>query len=872
MEIREIRAIRGPNYYHQLPVIFMQLDLGELENKPSHLVPGFREHMHEMMPSMYNHTCSPGVKGGFYERLDRGTWAGHIVEHVAIELQVLIGHKISFGKTFTQKEKGIYNLVYRYKDENVGLRAGSMAVDIVEKLFRNELTEIEPLIQELKDISERSLFGPSTQAIVDEAMSRGIPHMRLNKHSYVQLGQGRFQRRIQATLMDNTSALGVDIAQDKDRTKKILQENGVLVPEGRVVRSWEEALRAVRSISYPVVVKPLAGNHGRGVSTNINNEEELRHGFDFAKTIDQEVVVEEYIRGFDYRLLVIDGKFVAAALREPAFVLGDGIRTVRALIEEVNRDPRRGDAHEKVLTKIAINNESLRVLELQGSSLEHVPADGEKLYVKSAANLSSGGTAKDVTDSIHSANIILAERVASVMGLNVMGIDLVAESLEVPIEKGKGAIVEVNAGPGLRMHLQPSEGQPRNVAKNIVDMLFPEGVEHSVPICAITGTNGKTTTTRLISHILSMNNHVVGMTSTGAVTVNNIPILKGDYSGPEGAKTVMKDATIDMAVLEVARGGILRRGLGFKRCDVGVFLNVSSDHLGAGGIETLEDLARVKSTVIESVKKNGYAVLNADDPLVMSRMSRTKGEVVLFSLDKNHPELRQNLAKGHMNVTVSEDKVIVQKPGGTFEVASVMEIPITFEGQALFNVSNVLAAVGATVALGMGEEQIRAGLLSFSPSIGQSPGRMNSIDIGDFKVLIDYGHNVGAIKATADFIQRLMPGRKIRMTAGVGNRRTEDIIGFGRVLAPYYDHVIICDPSPRGRAKGETANYVKQGLLEGGLTEEQITIDLLEKDATMRALTMAKPGDLIVLQVEDVQNVTDMVLDYKKKVLGELDD
>jgi len=556
------------------------------------MVHGFKENMEKMMPSLYEHKCSPGREGGFFERLIRGTWAGHVVEHVALELQCLAGHEVAFGKTFTMDETGIYNLVYRYLDEKTGLRAGEMAVDIVEKCFEGKITNVEPLIIELKKIAESSLLGPSTQSIVDEATRRGISHIRLNEESYVQLGQGKYQRRIQATMMDNTSALGVEIADDKESTKKLLSSMGIPVPEGLAVQTAEEALESAKEIGFPVVVKPLIGNHGRGISVNITNDKELLTAYRIASDIYETTLVEKYLSGFDYRILVIDGKFVAAALREPAYVVGNGIDTIRKLIQEVNKDPERGIGHEKNLTQVTIDYMTERILEIQKLTLESILADGEKIYIKSTANLSAGGTALDVTENVHPLNQLMAERISQIVGLNVIGIDIIADSLEKPLQKDFSGVVEVNAAPGFRMHLNPTKGTSRNIASHVVDMLFPPGDAHSVPIVAVTGTNGKTTTTRLISHILGLNGSFVGMTSTDAVIIDNIPILKGDYSGPEGAKKVMMDSTIDHAVLEVARGGIVRRGLGFIESDVGVLFNITSDHLGEGGINTLEELTR----------------------------------------------------------------------------------------------------------------------------------------------------------------------------------------------------------------------------------------------------------------------------------------
>lgn len=866
MKIIEKRALRGPNYYSKHPVIFIKIDLEELEMKPTDMVLGFKENLEEMIPSLYEHKCSPGRKGGFFERLTRGTWAGHVVEHVALELQSLAGQDVVFGKTFTMDETGIYNIVYDYLDEKTGLRAGEIAVEIVGKLFKGIRTDINPLVNELKEIAAASLLGPSTQSIVDEATKRGISHIRLNEESYVQLGEGVHQRRIQATMMDNTSALGVELADDKASTKDLLASMGIPVPHGLTVRKIDEALKAAEEIGYPVVVKPLVGNHGRGITVNITGPKELDIAFKMANKIYGTCIVEKYLVGYDFRILVIDGKFVAAALREPAFVIGDGKSSIQELIDEVNKDPDRGIGHEKNLTRITIDYMTERLLQVRQLTLESILPVGKKVYIKSTANISAGGTALDVTENVHPLNRLMAERISRIIGLNVMGIDILAQSLEKPLKGETSGVVEVNAAPGFRMHLNPTKGTSRNVASYILDMLFPPRSKHGIPIIAVTGTNGKTTTSRLIYHILGLNGSIVGMTSTDGVIINNIPILAGDYSGPEGAQKVMMDSTIDHAVLEVARGGIIRRGLGYKESDVGVLLNVTSDHLGEGGIDTLEELARLKSTVTEAVKESGYAIFNADDPLVLSCLERTKGIPILFSKDPENEALKENFAKGNLNVTIKNGDIIIQKKGWSSIVASVIEIPITFDGTAEFNIENVMAAVGATAALGLNETQIRAGLVSFNSSIGQSPGRMNIVDMGDFKVVIDYGHNTGAINATGDFIKGLMPGRKIRMASGIGNRRREDIFDFGLALSKYYDHVVICDADPRERNKGETSQIIREGLLQGGFKKEMITAVLDEKEATKISLEMAEKGDLVVLQVDNVTQVIKDVLDYKKKL------
>nr|WP_300004938.1 cyanophycin synthetase [Tissierella sp.] len=866
MKIIEMRALRGPNYYSNDPVIIMKLDIEELEERPTDMVEGFKEKISSMMPSLYSHTCSPGSIGGFYERLERGTWAGHVAEHIAIELQCLSGHEITFGKTFTLDQEGFYNVVYRYIDENTGLRAGEMAVEITKKLFQGETTDINPLIAELKDISQESMMGPSTKSIVDEAERRGIPHIRLNEDSYVQLGQGAYQRRIQATMMDSTSALGVEIADDKAYTKELLSSMGIPVAQGKIVETEEEALKAAEEIGYPVVVKPLSGNHGRGITIDISESEELMLALKKAKEVCSSCIIEKYLLGFDFRILVINYKFVAAALREPAFVVGNGVNTIEELIEEINQNPDRGLGHEKNLTKINIDYMTERLLKMEHLKLKTILEVGRKVYIKSTANISAGGTAKDVTESVHPLNRAMAERISKIVNLDVMGIDIIANTLEKPLNEEFAGVLEVNAAPGFRMHLNPTEGKKRNIAENVVDMLFPPGKPHSIPIVAVTGTNGKTTTVRIITHILETNGSVVGMTSTDAVTINQVPILKGDYSGPSGASKVMMDSSVDHAVLEVARGGILRRGLGFKKSDIGILLNISSDHLGEGGIETLEELTRLKSTVTEAVKPSGYAVFNADDPLVLSCVEKTKANPILFSKDPGNKALKINYKKGNLNVILMHDTIMIQKKEQMITVCNVKEIPITFNGKAIFNIDNVLAAVAAATALGLDENQIRQGLISFNPSIDQSPGRMNIIDMGDFKVVIDYGHNPGAIEATGDFINSLMPGRKIRVASSIGNRRKKDILEFGRVLSKYYDYMIICDPDPRKRETGETAKIIKEGLIKAGFNLDAINIVINEREAINVALDMAIKGDLVVVQVDDLNQVIKDVLAYKEKI------
>jgi cyanophycin synthetase len=846
----------------------MELDIGEFEFLPSNKIPNLKKRIVNLIPTLKNHRCSRGYEGGFIERVEEGTWAGHIVEHVAIELQCLANLEVGYGKTIDSDIKGIYKVLYRYRVEEVGLKAGEMAVEIVESLFTGKDCEIQNKIIELKKIRDRYLLGPTTISIVNEAKKRGIPFIRLNSESYVQLGYGIHQRRIQAAMCDNTSAIGVEIADDKMLTKEILRNEGIPVPEGDIVQTIKEALKLADRIGYPVVVKPLVGNHGRGITVNITNNKDLEIAFTNSIKIYDKVIIERFLKGSDHRILVINNKFTAAARREPTPLIGDDKSTIKQLIEKINQDPRRGIGHEKILTRLEIDNMTMRLLEQKELRLESVLKKGERLYLKSTANLSMGGVAVDVTDEVHPVIRTMAERISKIINLNIIGIDVVAKDLRKPLTIDRGGIVEVNAAPGFRMHLKPFKGRPRLVSKPVIDMLFPPGSKHNIPIIAVTGTNGKTTTVTLISHILKNSGKVVGTACTEGVIIENQSIFEGDYSGPEGAKTILKEPTIDYAVLEVARGGIIRRGLGFEECDVGVFINISNDHLGQDGIKTFEELTELKSVVIESVKKDGYAVLNADYPYILNKINDLKCNVILFSTDHNNPALKKHLVKGGIVVTLDENRriVIKQDPLDSW-VTNVIDVPMTIEGKAIFNIENALAATAATYALGINTKDIRAGLVTFNTTIGQLPGRLNILDVGNFKVIIDYGHNPSALKALAKVLKAISKGRKISVSSGTGSRREEYIRMFGKTLAEIYDYIIIKESDPKKRPIGETAKLVEEGVLSTGFPKKNYCMIQDEGKATNRALSMARVGDLVVIQADDVQKVISDVLKFKEMIM-----
>ncbi|MFT5325027.1 MAG: cyanophycin synthetase [Planctomycetaceae bacterium] len=870
MRILEHRALRGPNRYSRYPTIFMLLDIGEFEEQPSDTLPGFPDRLVELIPSLYGHQCSVGETGGFIQRLHRGTWAGHIIEHVALELQCLAGMDVGFGKTYDTSDKGIYKVVYRYRVESVGLRAGREAVALVEAVARDCAFDVESLVIELKELRENDMLGPSTHSIVEEAKRRGIPTRQLNSDSHIQLGYGVKQRHVQATMTDRTSALGVEIADEKFRTKELLGRSGIPTPEGSIARSFEQAVLATESIGYPVAVKPEVGNHGRGITSHVSNKSELEDAFASACNICDSVIVEKSLTGFDFRVLVIDGKLVAAALREPAHVVGDGTSSIQQLIDTANADPRRGIGHERSLTTITVDNMTERLLSVPGYTVNSVIPTDEKLYLKSTANLSTGGTARDVTDEVHQDVRLMCERIARLVGMDCIGIDIVAPGLSKPLDPRFAGIVEVNAAPGFRMHLDPTEGKARNVAKPFVEMLFPSDVDFNVPIVAVTGTNGKTTTARLIAHTLKYSGKLVGFAGTTGVEIDGVPIVTGDYSGPEGARVVLREPTIDHAVLEVARGGVIRRGLGFDNCEVGVLLNVADDHIGTDGVEDLEELSLVKSAVIEVVNDSGTSVLNADDPIVVGLQNRASGDVIYFSLSADNEIVVEHLASGGTAVVLENGNVVIRSAKPPIHVLSVLDAPITLRGIVTFNTANVLAAVAALHGLGTSVDMIRNGISTFHPSATQNPGRMNVIDFASFKVIVDYGHNVPAIKALGAALPHLSTGRKIVVAHGTGNRLDGNIREFGAALASVYDHIIVADPDPRGRAPGETPDLVRAGAVDAGFSATSVDIvpDILE--AVDRAFSMVEAGDLLVVQVDEVAPTLERVMEHFKQIVADV--
>lgn len=867
MKILEIKVLRGPNYWsvRRPKLIQMKLDLEEMEQRPTNKIPGFRERLEKLIPTLYDHRCSEDVPGGFFHRVDEGTWMGHVIEHVALEIQTLAGMDTGFGRTRNTGEKeSVYYVIFDYIEEDAGVYAARAAVRIVQAIIDELPYNLDGDLQEMREIREDTRLGPSTGCIVEEAAKRGIPYIRLNKQSLVQLGYGVHQKRIRATIASTTSTIAVDIAGNKEETKMLLDAAQIPVPKGTVIRTVEGLKDAIDSLGYPLVIKPIDGNHGKGNTTNITTYEQAIKAFNAAVDYNRTVIVERFITGYDFRALVINYKFISAALRTPASVIGDGQHSIQWLMDETNKDPRRGYGHEKVLTQITFDQFTQKMLDDHGYTLETIPAKDELVLLKPTANLSTGGTSTDVTDEVHPANIFMFERIAKIIGLDICGIDVMATDLRSPVSENGGAILEVNAAPGFRMHLEPAQGLARNVAEPVIDMLFPRGSAGRIPIIAITGTNGKTTTTRITAHIAKSAGKKVGYTTSDGVYIQNQMMMKGDCTGPVSSQFVLKDPTVDFAVLECARGGILKAGLAFQNCDVAIVTNVAADHIGLGGINSIEQMAKVKAVVPETVFPHGYAVLNADDDLVYKMSKDLSCNVALFSMDENSPRIKKHCDKAGLAAVFENDYISIKKGNWKIRVMPVKDIPVTFEGRALHNIQNCLPAVLATYLFrDITIEDIRSALSSFMPSSSQAPGRLNFFHFKNFTVLADFAHNPHGLRLLCDFITKLHYPTNIGIISGTGDRRDEDIRELGEISANYFDEIIIrCDKNLRGRTADEIIELLKDGIKKVN-SSIPITIIPDENQALEYIYTNYKPGALYTIMCDVVAGALDKLRELK---------
>ncbi|GHC42565.1 cyanophycin synthetase [Ulvibacter litoralis] len=868
MKIREINAMRGPNYWsvrrHKL--IVMVLDLEEMEERPSNKIEGFKERLETMFPTMYSHRCSVGEPGGFFQRVDDGTWMGHIIEHIALEIQTLAGMDTGFGRTRGYGEEGVYNVVFSYIEENVGRFAAEASVRICEALVLGEDYDLEADIQKMRELREAERLGPSTGSIVEEAESRGIPWIRLNKYSLCQLGYGANQKRIQATVTSETSSIGVELACDKEDTKYLLEQAEVEVPKGDIISRESSLEEACRYVGYPLVIKPIDGNHGRGITVGIENYDEAVVAFHAAKEVSRRVIVEKYITGEDYRLLVINHVLVAAAIRTPAHVIGDGVLTVKELVDKVNEDPRRGYGHENVLTMITINDLTKTIIKDAGYTEDSVLPKGERLILKDTANLSTGGTAEDITDIVHPSNVSMAERISKIIDLDICGIDIMTSDITKPLSETGGAVLEVNAGPGFRMHLAPTTGLPRNVAAPVVDKLFPnKGDTGRIPIVAISGTNGKTTTTRLIAHMAKMSGYRVGYTTSDGVYIQNRLLMKGDCTGPASAEFVLKDPTVNFAVLESARGGLLRAGLGFKNCDIGIVTNVAADHLGLKGIHTIEQLAKVKGVIPETVLPDGYAILNADDDLVYDMKKGINCNLALFSMDEMNPRIQALQKMGGITAVYENGYVTICRGTWKMRIMKAENIPLTYGGKAKFMIQNVLPAILTANIRGISIEDMKAALETFIPSASQTPGRLNMFEFENFTILLDYAHNPAGMRALQNFVSTIDATVKVGIIAGIGDRRVEDNNEMGAIAAEMFDEVIIRqDKRLRGKTEEELIKMLNDGIMAKD-PNKKTTIIPSEKEAITYAVNNAKKGSLIILCSDVIPDALDLVMKFKEQ-------
>lgn len=870
MKIVEIKVMRGPNYWsiRRSKLIVMKLDLEDLEHFPTNKIAGFCERIETMIPSMIEHRCSEGCQGGFFSRVKEGTWMGHVIEHITLEIQTLAGMECGFGRTRSTGNPGIYNVVFSYMEEKVGVYAAKASVRIAEALIKGEPYDLEHDIRTMREIREQDRLGPSTGSIVDEAVARDIPYIRINSASLIQLGYGKNQVRFRATMTDHTSSIAVDIASNKDETKRMLKDAAIPVAKGVCIAYMDEVDDAVKNIGFPLVFKPLDGNHGKGASINVKTIEEAHAAYEHAKKYSRKIIVEKFITGFDFRILVINNRFIAAALREPAHVIGDGVSTIQQLIDTENKDPRRGYGHENVLTEISIDRETIEQLNKKNYTVETILAKKELCYLKGTANLSTGGTSTDITDIVHPHNIFIFERISRIIGLDICGIDIMGTNLNEPLETTGAVVLEVNAAPGFRMHLAPAKGLPRNVAAPVIDMLYPTGKSCRIPIIAITGTNGKTTTTRLISHIVKNNGFKVGFTTSDGIYVGNSMLTKGDTTGPVSAEFILKDPTVEFAVLETARGGILRAGLGFSKCDVAIVTNVQADHMGLSDINTLDEMAKVKGVVVESVKRDGYAVLNADNIYCVKIGKNASCKVAYFSVDENNPVIVEHCKKGGIAAIYENGYITIKKGDWKFRVEKATLIPLTFGGKVTFMIYNVLAATLASYVYGFKIEDIATSLETFIPSAAQTPGRMNIFTFKDFKVMIDFAHNPDGFNGIKEFLSTIDSPDKIGIITGTGDRRDSDIRELGKISAQMFDHIIIRqDKFLRGREADDIVKLLVEGIKEIDPKQSYEYIPK-EVDALKHALSLAKPGTFITALSDVIDNALDIVQTYLDKENG----
>ncbi|AOY76049.1 cyanophycin synthetase [Clostridium formicaceticum] len=867
MKLLRTKVYYGRNIYAHFPVIRVDIDLKNYVNIPTCDIEGFNEGLLAVLPGLKEHKCSIGTTGGFVKRLNRGTYLAHVMEHMTLEIQNLLGYDLKFGKARYLENDSVYYIVFSYENPTAGEEAALLAFDIIQSLLHKKSINFEKRLQQIKQKITSNTLGPSTASIVEEAKKRNIPVMRIGGESLIQLGYGKYAKKIQATITENTNCIAVDIACDKELTKNILRTYGIPVPDGGVVESYEASKSIIKEIGFPVVVKPYNGNQGKGVSLNLNSMKEVKKAFSIAKKYSNKVLIEKYILGRHYRATVVGEKVIAVSERIAAHVIGNGINTIKELIEIENLNPLRGEGHEKPLTKITIDDVMLLLLKKTGKTLEEIPQKGEIIYLRENDNLSTGGIAIDVTENIHPDNVKLAINATRAIGLDVAGIDITVKDIGAPIVEEGGAVIEVNACPGIRMHHYPSQGKSRNVAKSILDTLFPEKQPCAIPIVSVTGTNGKTTTTRMLAKIFKESGLLVGMTSTGGVFVQEKQIIQGDTTGPKSAQAVLMDKRVELAVLETARGGIVNKGLGYDLADIGVITNIGDDHLGIDGINTLEEMADVKSLVVEAVKKDGYAVLNAEDNYTNRVLERVKCNIIYFAKDPSNECLQTHMKNGGKAVYLKDKTIYIFDGKKEMEVIEVEKIPATFGGVLEHNIENGMAAIAAAHAYNIDIKIINVALSQFYTDTINNPGRFNVFDVKNFKVIIDYGHNIDGYNKVLEALNKIKSTRLIGVVGVPGDRTDINILKVGEVSGKYFDYAYIKeDKNLRGRKAGEVAGLLKKGCNLGGLNEYSMEIELCEIKALEKAMEKAEAGDMIVVFYEEYAPLVEAIERFENKI------
>jgi len=857
MKILELRVMRGPNYWsnYRKKIIVAKLDLEELEYEPTNKLDGFTDRLKALMPSLEDHHCSEGHKGGFFERLEQGTWMGHVVEHIALEIQTIAGMDCGYGRTRSTNTPGVYFVVFSYKIEEVGRYAIEAAVRIADALAKGKSYDLRKDIRFLEKLYYRHRLGPSIQSIVDEALKKNIPYKRSDNSPLIVLGFGVKQQKIKASMVGTTKGLSIQLARDKQSTKSLLENEFIPVPEGILVYDEKDVERFIGDLEFPLVMKPVSGNQGYGITTGIGNLRDALNAFKIAADVSVPVIMEEFIEGDDYRLVIVNYKFIAAARRIRAMIYGDGVSTIEELIEQVNADPARKEDNDGSLSKIRMDEETDEILASRGLKPESVLPNGERLFLKYTPNINTGGTSEDVTDQVHPHNIFLAERVARIIGLDICGVDIIAKDISKPLTNNNGAIIEVNAGPGLRMHHHPAKGLARNLAKPIVDMLFPGVDDGRIPIVAITGTNGKTTTTRMIAHLARyVGKFNVGYTTSDGIYINGNAIHEGDCTGPVSTETILFDPTVNFAVLECARGGILRSGLAFDHCDISVVTNITEDHLGLKEIYTLEEMARVKEVVPRTTKREGYAILNADDDLVYDMKDELTCRIALFSMNESNERIKRHCINDGLAAVIENDYLTVYDGKWKYRIDKIENIPVTLGGRADSMIKNLLPAALAAFILKFNVNDIRLALGSFIPSADQTPGRMNIFKFKKFEVMIDYAHNIDGFVELKKFLSKVKASSKIGIIAVAGDRREEDIRKIGSLSAEMFDEIIIRhDKDLRGRAMENMNNLLMEGISQ---VNSSIPVKIIpdEIEAIKYSLNIAPKHAFVTVCSDDISN------------------